>query len=213
LAWLSGALAFLGLSYEFVLAQTLSQLVGHSVFQYTMTFATFMLGLGISALVAKPAAVNGFESLIKLQVAITLTAWLSVFILFGVSGFTPPTVLNILGLCFVFLFGLLTGWELPLLLRLAPHAHRYRILGADYLGMLAASLAFPLVLLPQLGVIGTLLALSFGNSLVAMLLTLSPRDPRPTQKIFLFVWCLLCGLGFYASDHLNRLLETWYLHS
>jgi spermidine synthase len=70
--------------------------------------------------------------------------------------------------------GTLVGLELPLLLRIVRERLKFeeavaRVLTFDYAGALVASLLFPLVLLPQLGLVRTSLAAGLLNALVALL--------------------------------------------
>lgn len=60
-------------------------------------------------------------------------------------------------LSFIILIGILTGLEIPLLSRImkdyfSEHANLANVLSLDYLGALLATLIFPFLLLPILGV-------------------------------------------------------------
>jgi spermidine synthase len=77
----------------------------------------------------------------------------------------------------VLLIGTLVGLEIPLVMRILKRhfAHRYalkdlvsEVLTFDYLGALAVSLAFPLLMLPHLGVVRTGVFFGLLNVLVAM---------------------------------------------
>src|SRR5690606_20320432 len=76
----------------------------------------------------------------------------------------------------VLIIGTLVGLEIPLLIRLLKFRLDLkdlvaRVLSLDYVGALLASLLFPLVLLPRLGIHRTSLIFGLLNALVALLAT------------------------------------------
>jgi spermidine synthase len=73
----------------------------------------------------------------------------------------------------VLLVGTLVGLEIPLLLRILRDRLEFRdlvaqVLTLDYIGALAASLAFPLILVPKVGLIRSALLFGLLNVLVAL---------------------------------------------
>ena len=90
-------------------------------------------------------------------------------------------------LAFVFAIGMLVGLELPLLMRMLEGQVAFkdlvsRVLTFDYIGALAAAVMFPLVLVPQLGLVRTSLADGRRERGVALwgtwLLARAPRQRR-----------------------------------
>jgi spermidine synthase len=166
---LSLVLAACGLTYEFVLAQTLSVLLGNSVVQYSVTIGLFLAGMGVGSMVSdKIKNQDALPWLFRLQLMIStlvplgfMGIWLA-----GIHLRFPLLHLGAYGL--IFSVGLLTGAELPLLMRLSPVTSRSFILALDYAGMLLACLAFPLLLLPVFGVFAALLFTSLVNAIVML---------------------------------------------
>ena len=75
---------------------------------------------------------------------------------------------------FIFIIGTLVGIEIPLLMRILSEYHGTRksiadVLSLDYLGALVGSVAFPLLLLPSLGLITSSFAIGLINVFVAFL--------------------------------------------
>ncbi len=69
--------------------------------------------------------------------------------------------------------GTLVGLEIPLVLRLLKETVDFRelvarVLAFDYVGALFASLLFPIVLVPHLGLVRTSLAFGFANAVVGL---------------------------------------------
>lgn len=168
----SAVLGFCGLIYEFVFAQSLSVLFGHSVVQYSLTIGLFILGMGAGAHLAESLK-DARLSLWRAQVLISLLAPFGGVTLWWVAISGWDLLARFVAYGFILLVGALTGVELPLLLRLKGDRSSGLVLGADYLGMLAACVMFPLLLLPSVGVFATLFAAALLNSLV--LLVLLPR--------------------------------------
>ena len=86
----------------------------------------------------------------------------------------------------VFVVGVLVGLEIPLVMRLLKKNVALKdlvseVLTYDYLGALAVSLAFPLFLVPQLGLIrtGLVFGLMRGALIVVVMATLAALTPIP----------------------------------
>ena len=77
--------------------------------------------------------------------------------------------------------GTLVGLEIPLLMRILKDRFQFRdlvahVLTFDYLGALGASLLFPLVLVPKLGLVRSALLFGIVNAAVALWSTFLFRD-------------------------------------
>jgi spermidine synthase len=163
----SFVLAFCGLTYELVLAQSLSVLLGNSVTQYSVTLGVFLAAMGAGALVVGESS-EPSRALLRLQIILCLLAPASFFALW--MAVLPHFLFVLLAVSVVAGVGFVTGMELPLLMQLAGTAGHLRVLAADYLGMLVASVAFPLYLLPHLGVFATILIAAILNGFVVHML-------------------------------------------
>ena len=80
--------------------------------------------------------------------------------------------------------GVLVGLEIPLLLRILKDKLEFKdlvsqVLTFDYLGALAVSLLFPLILAPRLGLVRTCFLFGILNVLVAVWATSLFRDQIP----------------------------------
>lgn len=164
-------LGYCGVIYEFAFAQTLSVLFGQSVVQYSVTIGLFLAGMGAGSHFSerlRDARLSLWRTQLILSVAVPLIficVWWT-----AVSG--GAALARALAYVLCFSVGAVTGAELPLMMRLAPDSTP-RILAADYAGMLAACLAFPLLLLPHQGVFAAVLSTAAVNATV--LLVLEPR--------------------------------------
>ncbi|MBM4253284.1 MAG: hypothetical protein FJ146_15040 [Deltaproteobacteria bacterium] len=167
-------LAFCSLNYEFLLAQMMAILGGHTVLFYCLTTGVYIFALGLGALVPVDELARDRVEAKLFRVEMTLCIlgggsplWLtlmsqSVSALW--QGAAPPMVTLMPHGALVIAIGVLSGMELPLLMRLgelaATRATVTKLLVIDYLASFVGALSFPLVLFPALGMVraGALLA-------------------------------------------------------
>ena len=111
--------------------------------------------------------------------------------------------------------GTLVGLEIPLLMRILRDRFAFKdvianVLTFDYIGALGASLLFPLLLVPRLGLVRSALLFGLVNVLVALWSIYLFRDElpnrRPLQLLALAVIALL-GAGFWKGQQITSLAE------
>ncbi|MFO0445086.1 MAG: polyamine aminopropyltransferase [Betaproteobacteria bacterium] len=158
-----------GLLYELVAAALASWLLGDSVLQFSTIIGAYLFAMGIGSYLSRFVERALVATFLRVELLVgviggTLPALL--FVMHNLLEVTPATSgpfrLLLYGL--VLLVGTLVGLEIPLVMRIlkAQFRHRWQlsqlvsqVLTFDYLGALAVAVAFPLVLLPQLGAIRT----------------------------------------------------------
>lgn len=176
--------------YELLMAQTLTVLAGNAVARYSLTIGLFLVSMGIGAfLCRKKIAERAFHSLIVVEFGLSFFGAVCVaaahashvlanyYYLQGHPGWGAVLFFGI-SHAFIIVIGILTGLELPLLIRLQKKINSEkrttsRVLAMDYFGSLTGAVLFPLLLLPQLGIfqIGFMVALL--NALVAVFLLIA----------------------------------------
>jgi spermidine synthase len=150
-----------GLAYELIAGALSSYLLGDSILQFSTIIGCYLFAMGVGAHLSRYVADDDvLERFIDIELAVGLIGGVSAALLFvSFSWMSTPfrTLLYVL----VFLIGMLVGMEVPLVMR-ALNARQTqftelvsRVLTFDYLGALAVSLLFPLVLAPQLGLVRT----------------------------------------------------------
>lgn len=179
---LSAAVALLGMLYELVLAYGLSAVLGGTYRQYAFTVGLFTLTLGAGAFLyeRKPTWFVSAYRFALLQGLIAACGLFSAWWIFSVGFVLAPETsggaLQLLLLAPMALIGVLTGVELPWLMRGQPSPSQSVILGFDFVGMFAAALLFPLILLPGLGATGVFMAAIGGNIALACLMLFRARN-------------------------------------
>src|SRR5258708_35695461 len=111
---------------------------------------------------------------------------------------------------------MLVGLEIPLLMRILEGRFQFRdlvshVLTFDYLGALAASLAFPLWLVPKLGLVRAAILFGLINALVALWSTFLFREQLPAAGA-LRAGCVavlaLLGGGMVASNWISSVADN-----
>jgi spermidine synthase len=181
---LAFVLAACSILYELLAAQTLSLLAANTVVWYSLVVGVFLASMGWGAFRSRGVA-EGTEwrALFRVEIALTAAGALAVPLLraahaafthLEMAGRSGPAlfVFYALALAVVVAIGVLTGVEMPLLMRVARGPGEGSrpanlVLGVDYLGSLAGALAFPLVVLPSMGLLAAGLAVAAVNLVVA----------------------------------------------
>ena len=111
------------------------------------------------------------ERFVHVQLVIAIVGGFSATALF--FGFAYLSTIRPLLFSILVVVGTMVGLEIPLLMRLLQPGVQLkdlvaRVLAFDYLGALAASILFPLALLPHLGLVRTALLFGVLNAAVAL---------------------------------------------
>jgi spermidine synthase len=218
-------LALCSIVYELLLGQSLSAFLGNTVLRYSVTIGLYMFSMGIGALMAEGKFVkNAVTNLLKVEILLTVLGGFSViFLLVLDSVGMPPLLFSFFAHALIMIIGILTGFEIPLLMHmknLEKIQSESLVLGVSYLGAFLGTVLFAFVFYPLMGLIPTAFLVAAMNAAVGLaLLTqaskVQPEENRPyrvlitVQSILLIV---LLPCLFFAST-INELFLTYYLES
>ncbi|GAA6196851.1 polyamine aminopropyltransferase [Pseudophaeobacter arcticus] len=210
-AWLLVAtflVAVAGLIYELIAATLSSYLLGDSVRQFSYVIGVFLSSMGLGAwlsrYVERPMA--GF---VWAQILLGIAGGFMAPAVFLTFAWMESVSLPLYGLLIT--VGLLSGLEIPLIARVlkdigAPEFRFENVLSVDYIGALVASLAFPLLIIPHLGLMAGSLAFGALNLGVAGLsLWIFRRD---TSRAQLGVWAIALLVTLVALWQAERLVSV-----
>ncbi|MDQ3368362.1 MAG: polyamine aminopropyltransferase [Myxococcota bacterium] len=160
-----------GLVYELIAGTLGSYLLGDSVTQFSLVIGLYLSAMGVGAWLSRRLEHNLAARFLDIELAVAVVGGLSAPVLFMAFGTTPH--FQFVLLAFVFAIGTLVGLEIPLIMRLLEGQVEFkdivsRVLTFDYVGALAAAVMFPLVFVPQLGVVRTSLLMGVLNACVAL---------------------------------------------
>ena len=162
-----------GLAYELIMAALASYLLGDSIFQYSFIIGLYLFSMGIGAHLTRYIKDEDvLMRFVEIELLVGLAGGLSALFLFVAFGFAAAPFRTLL-YALVLLVGTIVGMEIPLVMRLLnQQEHEFkeivaRVLTFDYMGALAVSLLFPLLLAPKLGMARSALLFGILNAAIA----------------------------------------------
>ncbi len=202
-----------GLVYELITATMASYLLGDSVTQFSLVIGVYLSAMGLGSWLSRFVERRLADRFVHTQLIIAVVGGFSapaLFFGFGVLESIRPLLFGIL-----IIVGACVGLEIPLLMRLMPGEHAFKdlvakVLAFDYIGALLASILFPLVLLPWLGLVRTSLMFGLLNAVVALWSARAFRAQLRRPRVV--VWqCLavvvLTGSCFAIGDRIETMGE------
>lgn len=179
-------IAACGIVYELMVATVSSYLLGDSVYQFSVTIGLFLTSMGVGSFVSRRFHRNLLLTFITVELLIGAVGGSSTLLLYYVYGAEKAAYVPTMYLV-IAIVGLLIGLEIPILTRLLSDLYVLRVnianvLSFDYLGGLLGSLAFPLVLLPYLGLLRTALVVGILNVGVAVLVLIAHWRGLPERR-------------------------------
>ncbi len=211
--------ALCGIAYELIIAAASSYLLGNSVYQFSLTIGFFMFAMGIGSFLSRLIVRDLVRSFIVIEIVISIAGGLCSLTLFIVYAYVTVLYVPVMYF-FIILIGVLVGLEAPLLTRILSHKEVLRksisdVLSLDYIGALIGSVAFPLLLLPTVGLIRSSFVIGLINILTAVVnLYYFKAHVRSTRwlvwvsVLVLAALSVLTGLGSrlssFAEQHLYQ---------
>ena len=191
-------IAACGLIYELVASTLASYLLGDSVLQFSTVIGTYLFAMGVGSALSRFLNRGLVYRFVSIELLLGIIGGFSSALLMFAFAFTEGFGLILYGL--VVVMGILVGLEIPLLMRIVRGRYAFRdviahVLTFDYLGALAASLLFPILLVPHLGLVRAAMFFGLINILVALWTTFLFANQLVGAR-GLRVLCLLalCGL-------------------
>ena len=201
-----------GIVYELILGATTSYLIGDSILSFSLATGVTLFGMGIGSLISSKVKSNPATSFAVNEILLGLIGGNSVLILYLAFNFTKLHWLVMIVMSLI--IGVFIGLEIPLLVRMFEKFGQKssvkllsRILAIDYFGALIASLIFPLILMPYLGLMRSAYLVAFLNISVAVLILFQLK----TSKKVLFcgvIASIFLGGMFFASSWLEQKIDS-----
>ena len=201
-------IATCGLVYELVAGTAASYLLGDSVTQFSTVIGCYLSAMGVGSWLSGKVRRGLLSLFVRIEILVGLIGGFSATLLFVAFNHVDSFRVLLYGL--VFLIGTMVGIEIPLLMRILKDRMEFRDLVArlfsiDYAGALFASILFPLVLVPHLGLVRTGLFFGVLNVAVAIAVIEKLGDDLPGRHIHRATAAaalILLALGFGLSDRL-----------
>jgi len=203
-----------GLVYELIAGTVASYLLGDSITQFSTVIGVYLFSMGVGSFLTRYVEKNLAFTFVRVELLVGLIGGFSATLLFMLFNHIDNFRILLYGL--VSIIGILIGVEIPLLMRILKERLDFKdlvsqIFTFDYVGALVASLLFPLVLVPYLGLMRTAFLFGLCNLGVAIWSIHLFKDQLPWQKSLqataaAFVFSLVCGFAY--SDRLMSMAEA-----
>ncbi len=216
--------AFCSIAYELALGQALSLFLGNTILRFSVTIGLYMFSMGIGAMFAEGRVVkNQIYSFMAVESLLMIIGGFSTILLFFANFILgSSTLFLIFALLMIVLIGILTGFEIPLLMEIASEEKNKKrdegnILGIDYLGAFAGSLIFAFIFYPKFGLLQTTFFVGFLNCAVGIIFYLNwgfkKEAEKNIKKMFYFQVALFFVFiaTFIFSKNLNEIMINIYL--
>ncbi len=202
------------LVYELVAAAMASYLLGDSVTQFSLVIGVYLSAMGLGSYLSRYVRGDLLVVFLRVELAVGVIGGLSAVSLlasYAWLGSVRPLLFAEVGA-----IGVLVGLEIPVLMRVLKDEVSFadlvaRVLAFDYIGALAASLLFPLLLVPLLGLPRTAFLFGLLNVAVAHALTVVFRQRLGRAGVAVQAKCaaaavLLLG-GFVLAERISAAAE------
>lgn len=203
-----------GLLYELAAGALASYVLGDSVLQFSTIIGTYLFAMGVGSWLSRYFERQLPAHFLRIELLVALIGGALPATLFLANAYTPGAFRFLLyGM--VLMVGTLVGLEIPLVMRILKRNVALKdlvsqVLTFDYLGALVVSMAFPLLLVPHLGLIRTGLLFGVMNAAVALWAVWLFRHELRRLKAHLAACVMVLGilLGALAgADHITTFAE------
>ncbi len=205
------AVASCGLAYELLAGSLASHLLGDSITQFSTVIGAYLFAMGIGSAISRHVD-REIETFVRVEILIavfggTAAAGLSLLYAFAPDSFRLAMYLVVI------LLGTLVGLEIPLVMRILGERLSLRdlvsqVLTFDYLGALAVSVAFPLFVVPQMGLIRGAFFFGLINAIVALATVWLFRRELAGAARPLAIAAVLATVGTAAGVVASNLIAT-----
>ena len=203
-----------GLLYELAAGALASYVLGDSVLQFSTIIGTYLFAMGLGSWLSRYFERQLPAHFLRIELLVALIGGALPATLFLANAYAPGAFRFLLyGM--VLVVGTLVGLEIPLVMRILKRNVVLKdlvsqVLTFDYLGALAVSLAFPLLLVPHLGLIRTGLLFGLMNAAVALWAVWLFRHELRRLQAHLFACLMVVGLllaGLAGAEQITSLAE------
>ena len=160
-----------GLIYELLAGTLASYVLGDSVTQFSLIIGIYLFAMGVGSWLSRFIEKGLARRFVDVELAVAILGGFSAPLLF--LTFARVSYFYAVLYFVVFAIGVFVGLEIPLLLRILKDQVEFkelvsRVLAFDYVGALLASILFPILFVPRLGLVRTSLIFGMLNAAVAL---------------------------------------------
>ena len=203
-----------GLIYELLAGTLASYVLGDSVTQFSLIIGIYLFAMGVGSWLSRFIDKELARRFVDVELAVAVLGGFSAPLLF--LSFSRVSYFYVVLYVVVFFIGVFVGLEIPLLLRILKDEIEFkelvsRVLAFDYIGALLASILFPILFVPKLGLIRTSLVFGMLNACVALwgtwLLRSLIKGSVTALRVKAFIVLALLLVGFVKANRITSLAE------
>ena len=200
--------------YEVLISSISSFLVGDSIKQFSITIGLYMSAMGLGSYLSKYIKTNLFDWFVAVEIGVGTLGGISTLILFLSNIYIGSY--ELIMYIEIILIGTFVGFEIPLLTRIIEdNTNNLRItlstiFSFDYIGGLIGSIAFPLILLPNLGYFTTAFFVGSLNIIVSLIIVYRYKEYIKNIiafKVITISILLVMISGVMFSDNIANSIE------
>jgi spermidine synthase len=204
--------------YELLISTVSSYFLGDSVRQFSIIIGFYLAAMGFGSWLSRFFKKDLLFSFIWIELLLGLVGAFSVPLCYIYFAYADFTGFNIFILGLVSIIGTLTGLEVPLLTQLLQKdslqsSELSDVLTLDYVGALVATLLFPFVLIPFMGVYKSSLLFGFINIVIGFANFIFFRSifksNRKRDAILWLVSLIFIALIAFTAFRANEFIERW----
>lgn len=204
------------LIYELLISTTSSYFLGDSVKQFSLTIGVYMAAMGLGSYLTKLLSDELLEWFVKIEILLGLVGGASVPLLYFAFEQMSTSEYQFFMLLLTMLIGVLTGFEIPILVRILKTYFPLKtnlayVLSLDYIGALFATLLFPFLLLPFVGTFRTSIIFGLANIALGIIVyRFFTKKLNISRKRWVEISALGC-IVFFAllGTFSGQLLQRW----
>jgi len=206
-----GVAAVCGLVYELAAGALSSYLLGSSIVHFSLVIGVFMCAMGVGSYLSQHVKKHLISAFVTVEVLVGLIGGMTGLV--GFVAFAYTQIYHEVLFGFVIAVGILIGYEVPLVIRILRTRSVLRVsvanvMAADYAGALAASVLFPFVLVPHVGlVLGSLLVGLANVGVGWVIMWVLRREIHPSRKVGLIVLASVATVTLIVSAALSQNLS------
>ena len=201
--------------YELIISAVSSYLVGDSTLQYSITIGLYMFAMGVGSFLSKYIKKDLFNWFVNIEIGVGVIGGLSSLLLFLANLYLEAYQLVMY--VEIILIGTLVGAEIPILTRIIELDKKNlrvtlsHLFSFDYIGGLLGSVAFPLLLMPQLGFFATAFMAGTFNLICATLIVFKYHGRIRGSRYYKMVTVMLLItmiFGMLVSENIGQFIEN-----
>jgi len=201
------------LIYELIAGTLASYLLGDSVLQFSTIIGCYLFAMGIGSAMSRYIQRGLALRFVWIEMLLGLIGGFSSALLF--LAFAYSQGFQIIMYAVVVVIGVLVGLEIPILMRIVRERYHFRdvvahVLTFDYLGALGASLLFPILLVPYLGLVRSAMLFGLINVAVALWSTFLFAEQLPATRSLRAICVLIMAgltLGLAQAQRITAAAE------